>query len=109
MAPSIQVLYPVGDDTHFDMDYYLAKHMPLVGECIGEHLESTQVTKEVAGRPDQPPAFYAIASMTFADKAAMDTAIPKMGPALAVSMLPLFYGYTVSLICMAFVKAKPAE
>ena len=28
--------------------------------------------------------------------------------ALAVSMLPLFYGYTVRLICMAVGKAKPA-
>ena len=35
--------------------------------------------------------------------------VKKMGPALAVSMLPLFYGYAVRLICMAFGKAKPAE
>ena len=35
--------------------------------------------------------------------------VKKMGPALAVSMLPLFYGYTVRLICMAFGKAKPAD
>ena len=34
--------------------------------------------------------------------------VEKMGPALAVSMLPLFYGYTVRLICMAVGKAKPA-
>ena len=33
--------------------------------------------------------------------------LEKMGPALAVSMLPLFYGYTVRLICMAISKAKP--
>ena len=32
MSLSIQVLYPVVEDTHFDMGYYLAKHMPLVGE-----------------------------------------------------------------------------
>ena len=35
--------------------------------------------------------------------------VEKMGPALAVSMLPLFYGYTVRLICMAVGKAKTAE
>ena len=35
--------------------------------------------------------------------------VAKMGPALAVSMLPLFYGYTVKLICMAVGNAKPAE
>lgn len=32
MSLSIQVLYPVVEDTYFDMDYYLAKHMPPVGE-----------------------------------------------------------------------------
>ena len=35
--------------------------------------------------------------------------VEKMGPALAVSMLPLFYGYIVRLICMTVGKAKPAE
>ena len=35
--------------------------------------------------------------------------VEKMGPALAVSMLPLFYGYTVRLICMAIGNVKPAE
>ena len=35
--------------------------------------------------------------------------IEKMGPALAVSMLPLLYGYTVRLICMVIGSAKPAE
>ena len=35
--------------------------------------------------------------------------VAKMGPALALSMLPLFYGCTVKLICMAIGNAKPAE
>jgi len=35
--------------------------------------------------------------------------VEKMGPALAVSMLPLLYGYTVRLICMAVGNAKTAE
>ena len=35
--------------------------------------------------------------------------VEKMGSALAVSMLPLFYGYTFRLICIAVGKAKPAE
>ena len=35
--------------------------------------------------------------------------VEKMGPALAVSMLLLFYGYTVRLIFMAFGNAKPAK
>ena len=34
--------------------------------------------------------------------------VPAMGPALAVSMLPLLYGYTVNLVCMA-IAANPEE
>ena len=37
------------------------------------------------------------------------SSIETIGPALAVSMLPLFYGYTVRLICMMIGSAKPAE
>lgn len=83
MSHSIQVLYPVGDDTHFDMDYYLTTHMPLCIECFGEHLEGTQVIKGVAGKEDTPPTFYVITTLVFPDEAAIDTARPKMGPALA--------------------------
>ena len=32
MATIITVLYENLDDATFDLDYYLAKHMPLVGE-----------------------------------------------------------------------------
>ena len=34
--------------------------------------------------------------------------VSAMGPALAVSMLPLLYGYTVNLVCMA-IAANPKE
>ena len=34
--------------------------------------------------------------------------VPAMGPALAVSMLPLLYGYTVNLVSMA-IAANPKE
>ena len=45
MAVSVQVLYPVGEGTTFDYDYYLSQHMAIVGDAIGEHIESTLVTK----------------------------------------------------------------
>ena len=32
-----------------------------------------------------------------------------MGPALAVSMLPLLYGYTVNLVCMAITATPKAD
>ena len=80
MALSLQVIYPIGEDTHFDYDYYLGTHMPLVGEHMGAHIAQTLVTKGLAGGPDTPPSVYAVATMTFADKDAMDRAMSASGP-----------------------------
>ena len=40
MPASLQVLYPVGKDTHFDHDYYANKHFVIVDDCAGEHIQS---------------------------------------------------------------------
>lgn len=83
MHVSLQVLYPIGDETHFDYDYYFKTHMGLVRQHMGSRLESTLVTKGVAGGTDTPPSIYAIATMVFADQAAMDAAMKASGPVLA--------------------------
>lgn len=83
MALSLQVAYPTTESTHFDMDYYLGTHMPLVGTHMGAHIEQTVVTKGLSGGPETPPPFYAIATMVFADKAAMDAAMAAARPVLA--------------------------
>lgn len=83
MALSLQVMYPITDDTHFDMDYYLGTHMPLVGEHMGAHIDKKFVVKGLAGGPDTPPGFYAVATMVFADQAAFDAAIAASPPVLA--------------------------
>ncbi|MEP4196560.1 MAG: EthD family reductase [Aliishimia sp.] len=82
MALSLQVIYPISDDTHFDMDYYLGTHMGLVDTHMGAHIGSTLVTKGLAGGPDAPPGIYAIASMMFTDQAAMDAALGASAPVM---------------------------
>ncbi len=83
MALSLQVIYPITDGTHFDMDYYTGTHMPIVDEHMGAHIASTLVTKGIAGGPDAPPGIYAVASFTFADQDAMDAAMAASGPVMA--------------------------
>ena len=83
MSISLQVVYPITDDTSFDYDYYFSTHMALVNEFMGPHIATTLVTKGLAGGPDVPPPFYAIASFVFADQAAMDAAMGAAGPVLA--------------------------
>lgn len=82
MSLSLQVIYPVADGTNFDYDYYFSTHMPLVGETIGEHVESSLVTKGIAGGPGVPAGFYIIATLVFADQGAMDAAMANIGTAV---------------------------
>ena len=83
MPVSLQVVYPITQGSNFDYDYYLSTHMALVGEHMGEHMESTVVTKGLAGGPNTPPLIHAIATMVFKDQAAMDAAMANSGPVVA--------------------------
>ena len=83
MAMSLQVIYPVGEDTTFDYDYYASTHMEIVGECMGPHIQSVVVTKGLAGGPDTPPGFHAVATIVCADQASLDAMLAAAGPALA--------------------------
>lgn len=83
MSVSLQVIYPIRDDTHFDHDYYLKTHMALVGKHMGPHIERTLVTKGVADGPDAAASIYAIATIIFADQAAMGKAMDVSAPVMA--------------------------
>ncbi|SDC68615.1 EthD family reductase [Ruegeria marina] len=89
MPVSLQVAYPVGDETKFDYDYYLGTHMRLVAEHMGAHIQNTVVTKGVAGGPGTPPPFHAIATIVFPDQGAMKAAMAASGP--VVADIPNFY------------------
>jgi uncharacterized protein (TIGR02118 family) len=83
MSVSLQVIYPIGEDSNFDHDYYAETHMALVAEHMGPHISQTLVTKRKAGGPKMPPAFHAIATMVFADADAMKAAMAAAGPVMA--------------------------
>lgn len=83
MPMSLQVIYPISDDTTFDYDYYTSTHMDLVNEHMGPHIAQTLVTKGLAGGPDVPPQSYAVATFTFVDKDALDAAMGAAGPVIA--------------------------
>ncbi|WP_299723938.1 EthD family reductase [uncultured Tateyamaria sp.] len=83
MPVTLQVLYPIAEGTHFDDAYYATTHMGLVGEHMGAYIQNKVVAKGIAGGPDTAPAFHAIATMVFADQAALDAAMAASGPVLA--------------------------
>lgn len=83
MTLSLQVIYPISDTSSFDMEYYQNTHMPLVGEHIGKHVQSVVVTKGLAGGPDVPAGYHAVATLLFAGQAELDAALGDAGPVLA--------------------------
>ena len=83
MAMTLQVLYPIAEGTTFDYDYYLDSHVPIVGEHFGAHFSSATASKGLAGGPDSPPGFYAIATLRFETEAAMNSALAAAEPVLA--------------------------
>ena len=56
--------------------------MQIVGDTMGKHIKSTLVTKGIAGGPDAPAGYYAIATRVFENKAAMDAAMSNAETAL---------------------------
>jgi uncharacterized protein (TIGR02118 family) len=82
MSLSIQVLYPFSDNTNFDFEYYVDKHLAIVKESIGFHIENVLVTKGIAGGQDAPPAFHAIATITFRGQSERDAAMANIDAAV---------------------------
>lgn len=64
MSVKITVLYPKNEGATFDMDYYLATHMPLVGEKWGPYgLKGWEVVQFRPGPDGSEPAYSVQASL----------------------------------------------
>lgn len=83
MPITLTVMYPTEGGTTFDHSYYASTHMGLVGEHFGPHMVSATASKGLAGGPDTPPGFHAIAVITFEDQGKLDAAMAAGGPVLA--------------------------
>ncbi|MFA6114065.1 MAG: EthD family reductase [Sphingomonas sp.] len=69
---TLVVTYPAQDGAHFDLDYYIDRHLPLVRDTWSKH----GLTDARALIPDEvAPAYAAIALLEFSDAAAIDRAL----------------------------------
>jgi uncharacterized protein (TIGR02118 family) len=78
------VLYPKTDESHFDMDYYLNKHVPLLLEKLtGMGLVRVEIDKGIGGAaPGQPPPYAVIFDMVFESIEALQKGLGAHGEAL---------------------------
>lgn len=96
MSVSLQVIYPVTDQTTFDFDYYLSTHMDLVGQYMGPHIANTVVVRGQAGPEGSPAGYHAIATILFDDQSAFDGAMAAAGP--VVEDIAKFYNGTPQML-----------
>lgn len=62
----VSVFYPSGQGNTFDMNYYIATHMPLVRRLLGPALKKVEVDQGLAGStPGSPPTYLAIGHLFF--------------------------------------------
>lgn len=57
----VSIMYPYAEGKTFNMEYYEAKHMPMVANLLGSNLVKYTIEKGLSGcAPDQPLPFMAI-------------------------------------------------
>lgn len=62
----VSVLYPGGEFTKFDMDYYCNSHIPMVKQKLGAACKSVAVEQGLGGgAPGAPPTYAAMGHLYF--------------------------------------------
>jgi uncharacterized protein (TIGR02118 family) len=62
----VSVIYPNGEGRTFNMDYYVNKHLPMVGGLLGDDLKGAMVEKGLGGAvPGSPAPFAGVGTMYF--------------------------------------------
>ncbi len=62
----VSVLYPAGETTKFDMNYYCKSHIPMVQQKLGAACKRVAVEQGIAGgAPGAPPTYAAMGHLYF--------------------------------------------
>jgi uncharacterized protein (TIGR02118 family) len=62
----VSVMYPNSPSVRFDMDYYVAKHVPMAVERFGDACKGTTIDAGLAGgAPGESAAFVAMVHFLF--------------------------------------------
>ena len=72
----ISIMYPYAEGKTFNMEYYEAKHMPMVASFLGSNLVKYTIEKGLSsGIPNQPLPFIAIGTFYVKDLAKYQAAV----------------------------------
>ena len=79
----VSVMYPNESNAHFDMSYYLDRHMPMVRDLLGGVLKGMNVEQGLAGgQPGAPAPYVALGHLLFESVDTFQTAFAQHGDAI---------------------------
>ena len=86
---AVNILYPSGEGTTFDLDYYIEKHMKTVHTLLEpEGMVSAEVDRGIAGvQPGAPASFTCIATLRFDSMEKFQQAFQKNGEKLVADIV----------------------
>lgn len=79
----VSVLYPNGDDVTFDVDYYIATHIKMVKDLLGDALKEVRVETGLMDVTGEKPPYIAMAHLTFESTEAFQAAFGPHAETLA--------------------------
>ena len=83
----VTVLYPNTPGSSFDMQYYLGRHMPMVGEKLGTACKQILVEQGLGTLPPGTPApFSALCHLSFDSVQAFEAAFAVHGDAIVADI-----------------------
>jgi uncharacterized protein (TIGR02118 family) len=81
---NVTVMYPNTPDKTFDMDYYLATHIPMVKRLSGSALKDVRVSEGIGGvEPGEKPTYRVICDLIFDSVESFRQAYQPLGSAIA--------------------------
>lgn len=63
----VTVLYPNGEDVHFDFDYYRDNHLPLIMRLYGSSIQRFELRRGLPGPDNARPTYVATVTIWIAD------------------------------------------
>jgi uncharacterized protein (TIGR02118 family) len=79
----LSVFYPHREGTHFDLEYYTNKHLPMLRAKLGEACKGLAFEQGLAGMtPGSPPTYAFMAHVLFDSIPTLQTVMSQHGPAL---------------------------
>ena len=70
----VTITYRNGADVHFDFDYYVNTHMPLIMRLYGKSISRFELRRGQPGADGAAPPYIATITIWIADSAAFDAA-----------------------------------